>query len=476
MSHFARLIAAIMVLFATSSAQAEIPWHVQLRDAHAVATKEGKPLLLHFYADNCTWCEKLEKGAFASPLVAAAIENDFVPVKVHANTSPSLAKMFKVDKFPTDVVVTSTGKTLSHSVSPQDVSRYVEMLQESLVTLEVTPGLLANMKSPPVGTGQPNHPSESSTQSGKSSPTDPSNVIDETKPTEARFATLGVSPKDTSAKTVRSGETPPPEYATLEKPITPLKPAAAPAESENLELDPTVISLPANASELIAEANQQTPNSATSSIQLPELESTVDPILAETRPENPASSNQFAEPAKENRENANYNGNEIVDTAAARKTAQASDMNAVSNETPAKPASAELNAATSGSSPKLALEGFCAVTVIKEDQWTEGDPTLSVIHLGKLYLFSSVEKRNEFLANPTPFTPVLNEIDPVVFFEERRIVPGKREWGMKDPIHQRMFFFADEASMNHFYQQYERYTQSAIDLMDRAIKETHPES
>jgi protein disulfide-isomerase len=89
-------------------------------------------------------------------------------------------------------------------------------------------------------------------------------------------------------------------------------------------------------------------------------------------------------------------------------------------------------------------------------------------------LFSSEANREEFLADPTPFTPVLNEIDPVVFFEERRIVPGKREWGMKDPIHQRMFFFADEASMNHFYQQYERYAQSAIDLMDRAIKVSNP--
>ena len=126
--------------------------------------------------------------------------------------------------------------------------------------------------------------------------------------------------------------------------------------------------------------------------------------------------------------------------------------------------------------PELALEGFCAVTVIREDQWIEGDPKLSVIHLGRLYLFANEEKRDIFLTNPIQYTPVLNEIDPVVFFEERRIVPGKREWGMKDPVHQRMFFFADEASMNHFYKQHERYTQSAIDLMEQAIKQSHPDS
>ena len=131
---------------------------------------------------------------------------------------------------------------------------------------------------------------------------------------------------------------------------------------------------------------------------------------------------------------------------------------------------------SSVAAPKLALEGFCAVTVIQEDQWIEGDPKLSVIHLGRLYLFANEEKRDIFLSNPIQYTPVLNEIDPVLFFEERRIVPGKREWGMKDPVHQRMFFFADEASMNHFYKQHERYTQSAIDLMEQAIKQSHPDS
>jgi hypothetical protein len=71
-----------------------------------------------------------------------------------------------------------------------------------------------------------------------------------------------------------------------------------------------------------------------------------------------------------------------------------------------------------------------------------------------------------FLENPEPYTPVLNGIDVVRFFEERKIVPGNREWGLKDPDHNRMFFFADEAALNHFYNQHTRYTDAALAVME----------
>jgi protein disulfide-isomerase len=45
---------------------------------------------------------------------------------------------------------------------------------------------------------------------------------------------------------------------------------------------------------------------------------------------------------------------------------------------------------------------------------------------------------------------------------------------MIDPTYGRMFFFADEASMNHFYDQYERYTKAAIEVMEKAVKDANP--
>ncbi|NND96595.1 MAG: DUF3508 domain-containing protein, partial [Pirellulaceae bacterium] len=147
------------------------------------------------------------------------------------------------------------------------------------------------------------------------------------------------------------------------------------------------------------------------------------------------------------------------------------------------PASADLNPASKTNSdaislpadqPELAMQGYCPVTVIKQDRWVEGNPKLGVIHLGKLYLFADTDAMQTFLADPVPYTPILNEIDVVRFFEERKIVKGKREWGLKDPTHNRMFFFADEAAMNHFWNEYERYTDASIEVMEQAVREANP--
>ena len=82
--------------FALNSATAQIPWQENLRTAHAQAQAQGKLLLLHFYSDNCVWCDRLEAGSFQNPSVGAAITKRYVPVKVHGGKNPKLTEMFKV--------------------------------------------------------------------------------------------------------------------------------------------------------------------------------------------------------------------------------------------------------------------------------------------------------------------------------------------------------------------------------------------
>ena len=126
---------AAVTMTVAHTATAEIAWQTNLRTAHAQAEAEGKLLLLHFYADNCTWCDKLEVGSFLAPQVAGeTISKHFVPVKVHEGKNPKLTEMFKVSRFPTDVIVTTKGQTLSHSISPQDPARYVAMLVQTVPT------------------------------------------------------------------------------------------------------------------------------------------------------------------------------------------------------------------------------------------------------------------------------------------------------------------------------------------------------
>lgn len=390
---FALLTAALMAT-CSSIARAEIAWRADLTSAHAEATAQNKPILLHFYSDNCVWCDRLEAGAFQSAEVNKAIAGGFVPIKIHAGQSPELAKMFKVTKFPTDVVVTPTGQTLAHGVSPQDPKGYVTMLAKANNMMAAATPPMGPAMGPPENptTGLPD-PTMVAARSNANS-TQPPSVA---PPSQTVSAANAQAYKDA---TVNPMAYPPPAQTAAARPATATLPGGATARLAGVRTDGMSLGLP----------GQMT--------------------------------------------------NDRVTNAPPANVPTADDV-------------ADSQDRESDSTPKLAMEGFCAVTVIDEDKWVEGNPKFGVVHLGKLYLFSSAEKMETFLADPMPYTPVLNEIDVVRFFEERQIVAGKRRFGMRDPVHQRMFFFADEAAMNHFFNDYDRYTDAAIEVMARAVKDSN---
>jgi len=400
---------AAIMLTATGNAIAEISWKNNLRTAHAQAQSEGKLLLLHFYTDNCSWCDKLEKGSFQAPLVGQAIGQSFVPVKIHANASPKLAEMFKVTKFPTDVIVTTDGKTLSHSVSPQDPARYAAMLTSTL------PALVAAKTAAPTESVATN-----------SQPNPVPAVASLSKATMPQTPSYAAAPSPTQASTAQASTT---QASTTQASTNP--------SSTTLQIPTSDLSF-----------QTQSPAGDGSGLELPTaaLSSGVQAHLAGSRTDGLTLEMPEQVPA------------ETTSAPVSRVT----DAPSSANQTPIS------------TQPELGMQGFCPVTVIHEDKWVEGLPEFGAIHLGKLYLFTSEANMKSFLADPVPYTPVLNEIDVVRFFEERKIVPGKREWGLKDPIHNRMFFFADEAAMNHFYNEYERYTDVAIEVMEKAVKDANP--
>lgn len=414
------LIAFAVIVAIAGPARAEIAWRDNLRAAHAEAQADGKLLLLHFYTDDCHWCDKLEEGAFQARQVGDAVNEQFVPLKVNAADNPKLTKMFQVDRFPTDVVVTTAGQMRSHSVSPQDPQRYVAMLAETLpqaagerggpdakvASAAATADVGSPVPEPKTGPGSPQ-----ANQAAQPSP--PASGGGLTLPSRTAGATPGtlVGARDEALK--------------LEMPVS----GGQPSRNHHVAAPPN-------------EGGQDT--SAEASIAAGAAAG-VD-AAADSTPPSDDSNKTLAE-------------NKALDeTDAAADQAQTVEGTRTVED------------------PELALQGFCPVTVVDDNAWVEGNPDHGVVHLGKLYLFASREKMQAFLADPVPYTPVLNGIDVVRFFEERRIVPGKREWGMRDPIHNRMFFFADEAAMTHFENKYDLYTDAAIEVMNQAVEDSNPGS
>lgn len=436
-----------VTLFTAAPAEAEIAWQNNLRDAHAKAQAEGKLLLLHFYSDNCVWCDRLEAGAFQSPEIAAAIDQRFVAVKVHANTNPKITTTFKVTKFPSDVIVTTTGQALSHTVSPQDPKRYLGMLAGA-----VAPRGVNN-----IAQSQPTAPQQTA-PAPAASPT--VNVATNSPPSYAQ-----------PAATQPTATQPPaaPQYAAM----VPVQ-----AQPQSTQQPPV-----AQQSPVQQFAAQTAPATSPVMPQLPSYTANQPPVATASAPVT-ASVSGFAMPPSAQPTFNTGTAGQLVGSRTAGMSLGLPPESTVPPTASTSPQEIKIDPAAIAAvdakkeqttRPELALDGFCPVTVIGEDQWLEGNPEFGVVHLGKLYLFASASKMQTFLKDPTPYTPVLNEIDVVRFYEEHVVVPGKRDYGVKDPVHNRMFLFADEQAMNHFIMAHTRYTDSAIELMKTAVLDANPQ-
>jgi YHS domain-containing protein len=122
--------------------------------------------------------------------------------------------------------------------------------------------------------------------------------------------------------------------------------------------------------------------------------------------------------------------------------------------------------------PPLALDGHCPVTLLQQEVWEPGDSRYGALHMGSLYLFTSLEAQQTFLDDPYRYAPVLAGIDVVKLIDEQRVIPGQRQFGRfyPDPGERRVFLFADEASAARFGSDPDRYVRLADAIMKHALR------
>lgn len=417
----------IFLNFAAIASAAEISWESDLRAARDRAERENKLLLLHFYSDQCVWCDRLESGAFREPSVVEAIAKNYVAVKIHAGQNPNVARTFRITGYPTDVIVTPQGAALSHRTSPQAANRYVEMLADNAATLQSTPPAGPAAEATAVAAAP-----TAAGQAAQAAPADAPSATGNSLPAGSPLAATAAPPANAPAPPANAPAPPATAVAAVPAVATPDPTAAvAPTPGANLAsatLSPSDLTMP-TATPATEASLASDPNS-----------------LAQS----PPSALQTAQPATP--------GVEPIGKVA---------------EQPAQVAGSPTSQHQLAQH-QLALDGYCPVSLLDSDKWAEGKPEFGVIHLGQLYLFADGESMKKFLDDPEPYTPVLNGIDVVRFFEEKRIVPGKRDFGARDPEHNRMFFFADEAAMLHFESHHTRYTEAAIAVTRQAVADANP--
>jgi YHS domain-containing protein/thioredoxin-related protein len=102
-------------------AQQPIHWEATIDSAKAAASQSHRLVLVLFSAPWCTACHHLESDIRNQQGAAAALEANFVPVKVNYDYYPNTAKQYGVTRLPTTVILVPTARGEVLAVIPESM-------------------------------------------------------------------------------------------------------------------------------------------------------------------------------------------------------------------------------------------------------------------------------------------------------------------------------------------------------------------
>ena len=118
---------ALQVAWGSIATAQEIQWRQSLDEAKAEAAKTNRLVWLHFEADWCAPCRRLETFVFSDPNVIRTSDRNVVAVKVDVDENDLLVRQLGVPRIPYDIVMTPEGETIVNRLSPKISTDYLRM-------------------------------------------------------------------------------------------------------------------------------------------------------------------------------------------------------------------------------------------------------------------------------------------------------------------------------------------------------------
>lgn len=80
---------------------------------------------------------------------------------------------------------------------------------------------------------------------------------------------------------------------------------------------------------------------------------------------------------------------------------------------------------------KIAMDGYCVVSLFKPTKWIVGSQQFSSDFEGHRYLFATEKKKLAFDREPQKYAPVFGGQDPIELVENGRHIQGTRQFGCR---------------------------------------------
>jgi thioredoxin-related protein/YHS domain-containing protein len=469
-------IALCLLSLLSGPACAAVPWLNNLQQAQQIARQQHRLVLIHFYTDWCGPCVKLERDVFPRPDVSRAISDYFVPVKIDADRSRDLARKYRVDRFPTDIILDSSGRVLLRAVTPQDPARYIQMLNDVAADQGPAPSPygLASQQGQAAENfasahGPPSTPGLGAQQAAPAAQTGPYGPQIGAYGQQTSNASAANATARNSSTSSWSQQVPGyPNQAPYGSQPAPTQSVYAPPYANQFQASANAAASPSTGAPFTHPAERPIGNNYGG----PWNDQAAAPGIAGPPQPGPQGNWQHGQQFAHNRygapnataemqpPQAGYEGSEqpVYGSPATDRYDTQADQRA------------DFAAPLTSAQPPVqskALDGYCPVTLAEKETWELGDPRWGAIHRGRTYLFVSEAHQQRFLADPDRFSPVLSGYDPTRFIDNGTAVEGARRHGLW--FRGEMYLFADEGSLERFQQSPEYYAQKSHEIMMRGV-------
>ena len=122
-------IGSIMATSESLAASNSVKWY-SFDEGMALGQSQGKKIFMHFWAEWCRYCYKMEKKTFRNSAVIAYLKDNFISIKVNYDTEKRLVSMFKVRGLPDNWFFSKDRKDIKHQPGFIPPKKFLVMLKK----------------------------------------------------------------------------------------------------------------------------------------------------------------------------------------------------------------------------------------------------------------------------------------------------------------------------------------------------------
>jgi thiol-disulfide isomerase/thioredoxin/YHS domain-containing protein len=119
------LAAAVIILGIAGGRPAAGNWLSDFGTAQREAVRVDRPMLVHFYAEWCGPCKKMDREVFINPGFLSAVGRQVVAVKIDIDHDREIARRYHIESVPTDLFLCPDGRVLGEMNGARPADDYL---------------------------------------------------------------------------------------------------------------------------------------------------------------------------------------------------------------------------------------------------------------------------------------------------------------------------------------------------------------